>query len=142
MGIGFGKNGACVDCIKCGKVLLKQGYKKDINEISDYMYFKTFDELIKRVKEENWETDLTEDSLKDFTNSDVAMFLGKNPDQLVDAIKLYEDVRKENPNAKITLTGHSLGGMLATQVALDSYKKQMIRLNGVNKENFISFVTI
>ena len=45
------------------------------------------------------------DSLKDFTNSDVPMFLGKNPDQLVDAIKLYEDVRKENPNSNGEIIG-------------------------------------
>lgn len=35
------------------------------------------------------------------------------PNQFTDSVKLVQDVKKKYPNAKITLTGHSLGGALA-----------------------------
>lgn len=67
MGIGFNKSGVCVECIKCGKVLTDLSYKKDDN-ITEHMTFRTFDELIKVIKEKNWKTNLSEETLKDFRN--------------------------------------------------------------------------
>lgn len=67
MAIGFNhKYGACVDCIKCCKFLTDSSYKKG-DDIIEHVYFKTFDELMKTIKEKNWKTDLNEESLKDFS---------------------------------------------------------------------------
>ena len=66
MGIGFiNKSGVYVECIKCGKVLTDLSYKKDDN-ITEHMTFRTFNELMKVIKEKNWKTDLSEETLKDF----------------------------------------------------------------------------
>lgn len=40
------------------------------------------------------------------------------PAQVLDAAKFYLDIRKANPNATITFTGHSLGGGLASLMAV------------------------
>ena len=79
-------------------------------------------------------------SLSDL-NADAGFFSGVKPQQATDAINFYKQVKnefcKDDSNCKITLTGHSLGGMLAIITALDNYNEQMKKLGGVNKENFI-----
>ncbi len=54
----------------------------------------------------------------DFIN-DKEMFKSKEPNQLNDALKLYNEIKelqKQFPNLNIILTGHSLGGSLAQMV--------------------------
>lgn len=54
----------------------------------------------------------------DFIN-DKDMFKSKEPNQLNDALKLYNEIKelqKQFPNLNIILTGHSLGGSLAQMV--------------------------
>ena len=54
----------------------------------------------------------------DFSNgldlrNDIAMARSRIPAQTTEALKLYDKVAAEYPNAHIVLTGHSLGGSLA-----------------------------
>ena len=44
--------------------------------------------------------------------------LKKIPEQVTDALKLYDIVKTSYPNTKIDVTGHSLGGSLAQYVAI------------------------
>lgn len=54
----------------------------------------------------------------DWVNSTGPALLGATPTQLSDALKYFDDMRAQlGPDAKITLTGHSLGGSLASAVA-------------------------
>ncbi|MEI4803202.1 lipase [Bacillus sp. FJAT-51639] len=46
------------------------------------------------------------------------LHLNLTPDQVEQANKFYEQVRKDHPNVKITIIGHSLGGGLANDVAV------------------------
>ena len=73
---------------------------------------------------------------QDLINDDEMLF-GYRPTQLGDAIDLYEKVKQENPDTSIDLTGHSLGGMLAIQVALFEMKKELVKAGGITKENFL-----
>ena len=45
--------------------------------------------------------------------NDIAMARSRIPAQTTEALKLYDKVAAEYPNAHIVLTGHSLGGSLA-----------------------------
>ncbi|MBR6126496.1 DUF2974 domain-containing protein [bacterium] len=49
--------------------------------------------------------------------NDVAMAKSKIPAQTIDAIRIYDKVKREYPNADIVVTGHSLGGSLAEIVS-------------------------
>ena len=49
--------------------------------------------------------------------NDIDMAKSKIPAQASDAIKIYDKVKREHPNADITVTGHSLGGSLAEIVS-------------------------
>lgn len=51
-------------------------------------------------------------------STDVGQHLGRMPPMYVDAISLVRDVKAQYPGAKITTTGHSLGGALANVSAL------------------------
>ena len=42
------------------------------------------------------------------------------PPQIVNARKFYEKIKKDFPNQKIYLTGHSLGGTIAAVIAAES----------------------
>jgi hypothetical protein len=50
--------------------------------------------------------------------ADINLGLGNGDTQLYQAVEYYLQIKAENPDAKITLTGHSLGGGLASLVAV------------------------
>jgi hypothetical protein len=60
--------------------------------------------------------------LNPFTNpdlqADIGLATGYGSDQLEQAVDYYLQVKAANPNATITLTGHSLGGGLASLVGV------------------------
>ena len=49
--------------------------------------------------------------------NDFAMARKNIPEQATDAIKVYDQVKQDYPNADITVTGHSLGGSLSQIVS-------------------------
>ena len=49
--------------------------------------------------------------------NDVAMAKSKIPAQAIDAIRIYDKVKREHPTSDIVVTGHSLGGSLAEIVS-------------------------
>ncbi len=51
--------------------------------------------------------------LGDWTSGNIPLAFGVVSDQLKQAVDYYLKVRKDNPNANITFTGHSMGGGLA-----------------------------
>ena len=54
----------------------------------------------------------------DWTHGNIPLALGNLSDQLRQAADYYLRVRKDNPDASITFTGHSLGGGLASLMAV------------------------
>ena len=61
-----------------------------------------------------------EDKKKRGLRNDINMACKILPAQLQNAFTMYKQVKKEYPNAKITLTGESLGGTLAALVAAET----------------------
>ena len=49
--------------------------------------------------------------------NDIDMAKSKIPAQAIDAIRIYDKVKREHPNSDIVVTGHSLGGSLAEIVS-------------------------
>ena len=54
----------------------------------------------------------------DFRYGNIPLAMGIVSDQLVEAAKYYLKIRKDNPTATITLTGHSLGGGIAALISV------------------------
>lgn len=69
-----------------------------------------------------------EDAYKDFIETDLAIGLGKIPQQFYEGVEVYLKMIKKFKisHEKITLTGHSLGGGIAQYVALSIDKKYNI----------------
>ena len=76
------------------------------------------------------------DSLMDIIHSDLAMGLKHLPIQNYEAIRLYEKVRQQYPNAEIILTGHSLGGSLA-QIVGAVYDVETVTFNAYGTKDLI-----
>ncbi|NGQ95602.1 S8 family serine peptidase [Brevibacillus sp. SYP-B805] len=64
------------------------------------------------------------DDLQDLAGMDLDMFKGVVGPQIFPAAELTAQTFKKNPNKKIVLTGHSLGGWLAERIALDIVGKK------------------
>lgn len=55
----------------------------------------------------------TEITSKQDINNDLSMAHSILPKQAIDALALHDKIKRENPNCRISLAGHSLGGSLA-----------------------------
>lgn len=93
-------------------------------------------------------TNLT--SVQDIRN-DVAMARDKIPAQATDAIKVYDQVKRDYPNSDVTVTGHSLGGSLSQivssvrgceAVTFNAYGTKDMFENSANikEENIVNYV--
>ena len=69
--------------------------------------------------------------------SDIQMVENELPEQFFDAIWLYNKIKEEYPNSKITLTGHSLGASLAQLVASSDSTTQAVTFEGFGTEKLI-----
>ena len=73
--------------------------------------------------------------------SDTQLAQDKIPEQFKDANEFYEQIRKENPDSIILVTGHSLGGSLAQLIASKHKDTNAVTYNAhgvdkiVNSEN-------
>lgn len=56
--------------------------------------------------------------------------------QLAEAVKFYEGIKKQYPHRKIILTGHSLGGHIATYVALKAHEGNTVPSGGLLVRTF------
>lgn len=70
--------------------------------------------------------------------SDLEMINGtKLPEQFYNAEQFYEDVKAQNPNSKIVLTGHSLGGALSQLVAAHNEDSFAVAFNAPGTKDII-----
>ncbi|STO31677.1 Uncharacterised protein [Fusobacterium necrogenes] len=88
-----------------------------------------------------------EDAYKDFIETDLAIGLGKIPQQFYEGVEVYQKLIKIDkiPHRSITLTGHSLGGGIAQYVALSIDRKYNVipytytwNAIGINREGIVS----
>ena len=71
--------------------------------------------------------------------SDLEMINGtKLPEQFYDAEQFYEDMRAKNPDTKIVLTGHSLGGALSQLVAAHNEEAFAVTFNAPGTSDIIA----
>ena len=71
-------------------------------------------------------TGSNEDLIKDFVFNNIPIGLGYNGPQVYNAAELTLQVMEKYPNAKIEFTGHSLGGGLASMMAVFFDKKAYV----------------
>ena len=68
---------------------------------------------------------------------DHQMLSGKLPDQFQNAVDFMEQVKAQNPNKKIVVTGHSLGGSLAELVACKEKDTTAITFNSFGIDSIV-----
>jgi dienelactone hydrolase len=63
-------------------------------------------------------TGTNESAWRDFGRANLLIGVAQPSDQVTEAMLLYEEILKDHKNARITFTGHSLGGGLASLMAV------------------------
>jgi Ca2+-binding RTX toxin-like protein len=71
-------------------------------------------------------TGTNEKQVVDFLVGNIPIGMGASSSQVLEAMALYCQVRKENPTANITFTGHSLGGGLASLMSVFFNKESTV----------------
>lgn len=122
-----------MDKIRTFQSLAKAGYKNNKNTLEGWEqegepYINNYNGFVAKVfkNETSGEivisysgTELSDGPVNFFTDAvnDLHMVVRNIPSQAHDALAVYYAIREKYPNAKITLTGHSLGGSLVQIVA-------------------------
>jgi len=92
----------------------------DLKQLSDYIYRNGFYAEVFYKDGQIAIVYRGSNDVKDWLGSDLAMGVDIQLVQKVDAQNFYEKIKKEYPNQKIILTGHSLGGSLAQIVGSET----------------------